>query len=92
MPDTECVFRWTEAYSVNVEVLDQQHQELFEVVNELEQALRVGEGMVAIDRILDKLVTYAGVHFAAEESLLERTSSQDCQFTEFSMTCSAKWC
>ena len=72
MPDTKCVFRWTEAYSVNVEVLDQQHQELFEVVNELEQALRVGEGMVAIDRILDKLVTYAGVHFAAEESLLER--------------------
>ena len=54
MPDTKCVFRWTEAYSVNVEVLDQQHQELFEVVNELEQALRVGEGMVAIDRILDK--------------------------------------
>jgi len=72
MPDVKCVFRWTEAYNVNVAVLDHQHQELFDVVNELEQALRVGEGGVVIDRILDKLVTYVGVRFFAEESLLER--------------------
>lgn len=41
-------------------------------MNELEQALRVGEGHIAIDKILDRLVTYAGLHFAAEESLMER--------------------
>jgi hemerythrin len=72
MSVADCVFRWTERYKVNVALLDQQHQELFDVVNELEQALRVGEGHTAIDRVLDKLLTYAGLHFAAEESLMER--------------------
>jgi hemerythrin len=71
MPDTNCVFRWTETYKVNIAILDQQHQGLFDTVNELERALRLGEGNAAIDGILDRLVTYAGLHFAAEESLVE---------------------
>lgn len=72
MSDTNCVFRWTDIYKVNVAILDQQHQGLFDTVNELERALRLGEGNAAIDGILDRLVTYAGLHFAAEESLMER--------------------
>ena len=74
MSDTKCVFRWTDIYKVNVAVLDQQHQSLFDTVNELERALRVGEGNAAIDGILDRLVTCAGLHVAAEESLMERHS------------------
>ena len=72
MSDTKCVFRWTDIYKVNVAILDQQHQALFDTVNELERALRVGEGNAVIDGILDRLMTYAGLHFAAEESLMER--------------------
>ena len=72
MSEANCVLRWTDSYRVNVAILDQQHQELFKVVNELEQALRVGEGHTAIGKILDRLVTYAGLHFAAEESLMEQ--------------------
>lgn len=72
MSDTKCVFRWTDIYRVNVAVLDEQHQGLFDTVNELERALRVGEGNAVIDGILDRLVTYAGLHFAAEESLMEQ--------------------
>ena len=72
MSHAKCVFRWTDTYKVNIAVLDQQHQELFDVVNTLERALHVGEGNAAIDRILDRLMTYAGLHFAAEESLMER--------------------
>ena len=66
------VFRWTELYRVNIAVLDEQHQELFDIVNTLERALRVGEGNAAIDGILDRLMTYVGLHFTAEESLMER--------------------
>ena len=72
MSDAKAVFRWTETYKVNVAILDQQHQELFDTVNKLERALRVGEGNAAIDGILDRLVTYTGLHFTAEESLMER--------------------
>ena len=72
MSHANCVFRWAECYKVNVAILDRQHQELFDVVNELEKALRVGEGHIVIDRILDRLLTYVGFHFAAEESLMEQ--------------------
>lgn len=64
-------FHWTEAYSVNIAVLDQQHKQLIETVNQLDQALRKGEGKAALDPVLDKLVEYALVHFAAEESLMQ---------------------
>ena len=45
---------------------------MIETVNELDQALRKGEGKAALDPVLDKLVEYALVHFAAEESLMEQ--------------------
>jgi hemerythrin-like metal-binding protein len=67
-------FHWTDAYRVNIAVLDRQHQKLFDVVNELDQALRVGEGNAVLDAILQKLVEYALTHFVSEESLMQRYS------------------
>lgn len=71
MPVASSTFRWTEAYSVKIALLAQQHQKLFDTVNELDRALRTGEGNSVIDPILGKLVDYARVHFAEEESLME---------------------
>jgi hemerythrin-like metal-binding protein len=70
--DVRCESRIPLDGNLHVALLDQQHQELFETVNKLERALRVGEGNAAIDGILDRLMNYAGLHFAAEESLMER--------------------
>jgi hemerythrin len=64
-------FHWTDALSVNIAVFDQQHQQLIDTMNQLDQALRKGEGKAALDSVLDKLVQYALVHFAAEESLMQ---------------------
>ena len=64
-------FHWTEAYSVNIAVLDRQHKQLIDTMNQLDQALRKGEGKAALDSVLDKLAEYALVHFAAEESLMQ---------------------
>jgi len=65
-------FRWSDAYSVNVALLDEQHQHLFETIEELNQALQAGNGNSAIEPVLFKLVDYARFHFAAEESLMEQ--------------------
>lgn len=65
-------FRWTEALSVNIATFDEQHHELIDIMNQLDQALRKGEGKAVLDPVLDKLVEYALVHFAAEESLMEQ--------------------
>jgi hemerythrin len=65
-------FRWTECYRVNIALLDQQHQQMIDTVNELDQALRTGEGKSVVDAVLDKLVEYALVHFTAEERLMQQ--------------------
>ena len=65
-------FRWTEAFSVNIAIFDQQHQQLIDTMNQLDQALRKGEGKAALNPVLDRLVEYALVHFAAEEALMEQ--------------------
>jgi hemerythrin-like metal-binding protein len=72
MPVATETFRWTQAYSVNISVLDQQHRSLFDVVNQLDQTLRMGRGNAALNPILDRLLEYATVHFAAEESLMKQ--------------------
>jgi len=66
----ERTFRWTEKYSVNIAVLDRQHQALFDTVNELKEALTGGHGSMVVDDVLKKLVDYALTHFAAEELLM----------------------
>jgi hemerythrin len=70
MPASDTTLCWTEAYSVNIAVLDQQHQELFETVSELDRAVHEGNGKTAVDSVLHKLVHYALSHFLAEESLM----------------------
>lgn len=72
MPATTQTFHWTEAYSVNIAVLDEQHRKLFATVNELDAALRAGRGSAVMNSVLQKLVNYATEHFAAEESLMAR--------------------
>jgi len=72
MPVSNSTFRWTEAYRVNIVALDQQHAQLFDTVNELDQALRGGAENAAIDSVLHKLVGYALTHFSAEESLMRQ--------------------
>jgi len=65
----ESAIRWTEAFSVKVESLDQQHRELFARVAALSSALSRGEGGIVADSVLAGLVAYANQHFADEEAL-----------------------
>jgi len=65
-------FRWTEMYKVNIEVLDRQHQGLFDTVNELNSALASGDGEAVTAPILRKLVEYAQTHFTTEEALMRK--------------------
>ena len=65
-------YRWSEQYSVNVAALDKQHRQLFDTINELDKALKNGDGNSAVGLALSRLADYSLVHFAAEESLMER--------------------
>jgi len=63
---------WKPEYSVNVPELDQQHQWLFQIVQDLERAIAGGHGQAEVERILSNLVQYTMYHFATEEELLQK--------------------
>ena len=68
------LMQWTkEAYGTNVDVCDQQHQELFNRVNTLNDAVS-GGGRSEIGDRLDGLIEFVVKHFKTEEHLMEEKS------------------
>lgn len=61
---------WSDALSIGVEEIDEQHKSLAQMVNELNGAIHGGWGKEARDEIIVRLVEYTRVHFATEESLM----------------------
>jgi hemerythrin len=66
------MFEWKPEYSVNIQSIDAQHQNLFAIGRELYAAMSAGQGKMAVGRILDRLVQYTIVHFAHEERLMKQ--------------------
>jgi hemerythrin-like metal-binding protein len=69
---------WNETMSVGHEVLDNQHQYLFDRINQVHQAVRKHDTR-GIMKTLMEARTYATVHFREEEILMER-----CGYPELS--------
>lgn len=63
---------WNESYSVNVAEIDRQHQKLIGMVNELNEAMKIGKGKEKVGKILSELVSYTVTHFKAEEKYFDQ--------------------
>lgn len=63
---------WSHASVVGVQAMDDQHGILMDTVNELRVQLLRGGNRDQIGAMLDRLVEFTEMHFACEESLLER--------------------
>jgi hemerythrin len=63
---------WSHANLVGVQAMDDQHGILMDTVNQLRSHMLHGEPRSAITRQLERLIEFTGMHFACEESLLER--------------------
>jgi hemerythrin-like metal-binding protein len=63
---------WKDAYSVGNALLDSQHKQLIELVNDVNGDADLGE-------VLDGLRRYGDAHFRAEESLLEAARYPDLE-------------
>lgn len=61
---------WDDAYSVDIQEIDEQHKCLIEIMNELYTAMASKSNRDLIGDVLDKLVDYTKVHFAVEETLM----------------------
>ena len=61
---------WSDALSVGIEEIDEQHKVLAELVNRMHQAIHERHGSEVVKGILTELAEYTRIHFAVEESLM----------------------
>jgi len=66
--------QWSDRFSVGIEVIDQQHRELFAICRRAIECARIGngDGAEAFHDILHRMNQYAQEHFRTEEALFGR--------------------
>lgn len=68
---------WHDSFSVNIEKIDEQHQGLFKLINELDEAMLLGKGKSIMGDVLNRLTDYTVVHFKTEEDLFQKYAYPD---------------
>ncbi|NIS21839.1 MAG: hemerythrin family protein, partial [Thermoplasmata archaeon] len=58
---------WTPDLATGVELIDEQHKQLIDRMNELDRAVRFSRGVPKIIKTLDFLIEYTDFHFGTEE-------------------------
>ncbi len=61
---------WADQYSVGNALLDNQHQQLLAIINELHQAIRAKKGGDQLAEAVHSLITHTRSHFADEENMM----------------------
>ncbi len=64
---------WSDALSVHVQQIDNEHKRLVNLLNVLNGAVQTGAGQAALGGVLNGLVDYASYHFSHEEDLFRRS-------------------
>ena len=67
-------FEWTEKFATGNEEIDYQHQNLFNMANELHETLNSSADMrLAVEIFLEQLIKYTDYHFRTEEEFMQNT-------------------
>ncbi|MEF8700148.1 MAG: bacteriohemerythrin [Candidatus Accumulibacter sp. UW26] len=67
------LIQWSDDFSVHIPEIDQQHQVLVSLLNQLHRAIRERHGKATSREILNRLAEYTRTHFALEERLMGAT-------------------
>ena len=70
---------WSDALSVGVVEIDDQHKELIKMLNKLNTAIHGGWGKETRREVIDQLVEYTRVHFTTEESVMSIAGYPDVE-------------
>jgi len=65
---------WKPEYSVSVKSIDEDHQKLFDLLNQLFESMTKGNGKEIVNDIILELERYAVFHFGREESYFRVTN------------------
>ncbi|MCP4396846.1 MAG: hemerythrin family protein [bacterium] len=69
--------QWDDTYKLNIIIIDEQHQCLFELINQFSKAIKQKQPKQATADILKGLADYTVFHFHAEENLMELKNYPD---------------
>ncbi len=68
------MFQWSDAYLVNIPIIDQQHKKLFEIGDDIHKLIIESESLDTyneIEKMIEELIRYTQFHFSHEEYLLK---------------------
>ncbi|MCB1157470.1 MAG: hemerythrin family protein [Leptospiraceae bacterium] len=65
---------WTKENEIGIEIIDNQHKHLFDLLNTLHATFSLGEEKNVLLKALDALIEYTIFHFDTEERLFEKYS------------------
>jgi hemerythrin len=68
---------WNARYSTGIRLIDEQHQELFQIVNRLRRLVLEAADRNEIEGLLEELVTCSERHFASEEAHMAKVGYPD---------------
>ncbi len=63
---------WTPQYTVNNPVMDEHHQTIFKMVNQLHEAIFAKKAKESLGVIISSLMDYTERHFAEEERIMQQ--------------------
>ncbi len=66
------IFEWMPEYSIGVDSIDQQHQELFRIFNKLSTAVSQNDSPKSAAAAMHEMSQYLDKHFTFEEPLLKK--------------------
>jgi hemerythrin len=70
--------RWSDEYSVCIKEIDEQHKQLFDLINKLHDAMKETKANNILGKVIKDLVSYTKYHFSSEEILLK-----NCNYPNF---------
>ncbi|CAK0763086.1 Bacteriohemerythrin [Gammaproteobacteria bacterium] len=66
--------RWEEKYRLGINPLDEQHQQLFDIINKLHDAMLREKSKKVVGELLKKLMEGTALHFSDEEIHMEQNA------------------
>jgi len=66
------IMSWSDELSMNIELFDNEHKKLVDLLNKLFDAMSKGEGHNTLDAMLIELANYTANHFKHEEEAMQK--------------------
>ncbi len=80
------VFPWDANFETGIAVIDEQHQRLVQMLNDLAAAIAQQEEAVELQHVFDQLSDYADYHFKTEENYWSPHLKNDPWFVDHRKT------